>query len=224
MSDKTMHLLSSYAQLKKLRTVLAIAQGMKLLSLLQKEVEETVSHDQAKRVTYMTVLFSRIHGEMFHDWKEQPTVNRRPGVMNDAAKRLAFREAIECLVLNDDNNYDSAIFDNNGFVMRTENIAERLARFYQQMRCIRPFAYGNRLTLDLFMSALSNLPAFKSVYEQGIDFRRLESTDSIALHQTQSPHDAVSLAFQHALDPTRTQSLNNVTNDYGLWPENKKFI
>lgn len=224
MSDKTIHHLSSYAQLKKLRTVLAIAQGIKLLSLLKKEVEETVSHDQAKRVTYMTELFSRIHREMFHDWKEQATVNHRPGVMPDASQRKAFREAIECLVLNDDNNVDSAIFDNNGFVMRTENIAERLAQFYQQMRSVRPFSYGNRLTLDFFMIALGNLPAFKSVYEQGIDFRRLESTDAIALHQTQSQHDAVTLAFQHALDPTRTQSLNNIANGYGQWPENKKFI
>jgi hypothetical protein len=144
--------------------------------------------------------------------------------MTDPAKRKAFREAIECLVLNDENNAASAIFDNNGFVMHTENIGERLAQFYQQMRCIRPFSYGNRLTLDFFMTALGNLPAFKSVYEQGIDFRRLESTDAIVLHQTQSPHEAVTLAFGHALDPTRTQSLNNIPNGYGQWPENKKFI
>ncbi|MDP1774885.1 MAG: zeta toxin family protein [Methylobacter sp.] len=224
MRDKTLLQLSSYAQLKKLRTVLAIAQGKKLLAILHKEVEETVSHDQAKRVTYMTELFSRIHREIFSDWKEQATVNHRPGAMTDAAKRKAFREAIECLVLNDENNVASAIFDNNGFVMHTENIGERLARFYQQMRGVRPFSYGNRLTLDLFMTALGNLPAFKSVYEQGIDFRRLESTDAVALHDNQSSLEAVTVAFQHALDPTRTQSLNNIANGYGQWPENKKFI
>lgn len=224
MRDKTMLQLPSYAQLKKLRTVLAIAQGTKLLSILQKEVEETVSHDQAKRVTYMTELFSRIHREIFSDWKEQATVNHRPGTMTDAAKRKAFREAIECLVLNDENNVASAIFDNNGFVMHTGNIAERLARFYRQMRSVRPFSYGNRLTLDFFMTALGNLPAFKSVYEQGIDFRRLESIDTLSLHDNQSSHEAVTLAFQHALDPTRTKSLNNLTNGYGQWPENKKFI
>lgn len=216
--------LSSYAQLKKLRTVLAIAQGTKLLSTLHKEAEETVSHDQAKRVTYMTELFSRIHREIFSDWKEQATVNHRPGAMTDAAKRKAFREAIECLVLNDENNIDSAVFDKNGFVMHTENIGERLARFYRQMRSVRPFSYGNRLTLDFFMTALGNLPAFKSVYEPGIDFRRLESTDAISLHDAQSSHEAVTSAFQHALDPTRTQSLNNIANGYGQWPENKTFI
>ena len=224
MTNKAPLQLPSYAQLKKLRTVLAIAQGSKLLSILQKEVEETVSHDQAKRVTYMTELFSRIHREIFKDWKEQATVNHRPGVMTDAAKRKAFREAIECLVLNDENNVASAIFDNNGFVMHTGNIAERLAWFYRQMRGVRPFSYGNRLTLDFFMTALGNLPAFKSVYEQGIDFRRLESADTIALHDNQSSHEAVALAFQHALDPTRTRNLNNLTNGYGQWPENKKFI
>jgi fido (protein-threonine AMPylation protein) len=224
MRDKAAHRLLSYAQLKKLRTGLAIAQGVKLLSVLQKEVEETVSHDQAKRVTYMTDLFSRIHREMYRDWKEQATVNHRPGVMPDPVKRKAFREAIECLVLNDDNNVDSAIFDNNGFVIHTDNIAERLARFYRQMRGVRPFSYGNRLTLDFFMTALGNLPAFKSVYEQRIDFRRLESTDTIALHDSHSTHDQITLAFQHALDPTRSKSLQNITNGYGKWPENKKFI
>lgn len=223
MKELSIRQLPVYAQLKKLRTGLAIAQGIKLLSVLHKEIEDTVSHDQAKRMTYMTELFSRIHREMYRDWKEQATVGHRPGVMSDPVKRKAFREAIECLVL-DDNNADSAIFDSNGFVIHTDNIAERLARFYRQMREVRPFSYGNRLTLDFFMTALGNLPAFKSVYEQGIDFRRLEHGDTVALHDGYSPPAAVTLAFEHALDPTRTRNLRNAVNGYGQWPENKKFI
>lgn len=223
MKELSIRQLPVYAQLKKLRTGLAIAQGIKLLSVLHKEIEDTVSHDQAKRMTYMTELFSRIHREMYRDWKEQATVGHRPGVMSDPVKRKAFREAIECLVL-DDNNADSAIFDSNGFVIHTDNIAERLARFYRQMREVRPFSYGNRLTLDFFMTALGNLPAFKSVYEQGIDFRRLEHGDTVALHDGYSPPVAVTLAFEHALDPTRTRNLRNAVNGYGQWPENKKFI
>ncbi|MGZ5050408.1 MAG: zeta toxin family protein [Methylobacter sp.] len=223
MKDQSIRQLPGYAQLKKLRTGLAIAQGVKLLSVLHKEIEDTVSHDQAKRMTYMTELFSRIHREMYRDWKEQATVGHRPGVMHDPVKRKAFREAIECLVL-DDNNADSAIFDSNGFVIYTDNIAERLARFYRQMREVRPFSYGNRLTLDFFMTALGNLPAFKSVYEQGIDFRRLEPDDTVALHDGYSSPAAVTLAFEHALDPTRTRNLRNAVNGYGQWPENKKFI
>lgn len=217
--------ISGYKQLKKLRTVLAIARGTVLLSTLQQEAETTVSQDQAKRVTYLTELFSRIHREMFQDWKEQITVDHRPGTMTDAAKRKAFREIIERLVLDGDrNNQDSAIFDNNGFVIYTENIAERLSLFYLNMRSVRPFSYGNRLTLDFFMTALGNLPAFKGVYEQGIDFRRLAACDAIALHNINSCPAELCAAFQHALSPALSKNLHNKPNDYGKWPENKRFI
>ncbi|MDO9106522.1 MAG: zeta toxin family protein [Methylovulum sp.] len=213
-----------YQQLTKLRTALAIARGCVVLSTLQREVENTVSHDQAKRVTYLTELFSRIHREMFYDWKDQATVNHRPGTMPDASKRKQFRVAIERLVLDGDDNKDTAIFDNNGFVIQTENIAERLSVFYQKMRAVRPFNYGNRITLDFFMIALGNLPAFKSVYEQGIDFRRLAANDPSALHHSSSSHDEVTAAFQHALDPLCSKSLQNQPNGYGKWPESKRFV
>jgi fido (protein-threonine AMPylation protein) len=216
--------ISGFAQLKKLRNALAIIHCRKLLSTFQKEAEGTVSHDQSKRVTYLTELFSRIHREVFHDWKEQATASHRPGTMTDADKRREFRETIERLVLDGDGNQDTAIFDNNGFAVKTENISERLANFYFKMRSIRPFAYGNKLTLDFFMIALGNLPAFKAVYEQGIDFRRLEAQDAAALHNYKSSLEEIIVAFQHALDPIRTKSLDNVPNGYGKWPENRRFV
>ncbi len=224
MNDPTCFLVSGYQLLKSLRTALAIARGSVLLSSLQREREGTVSHDQAKRVTYLADLFLRIHRDMYHDWKEQATVSHRPGTMPESNKRKQFRETIERLVLDGDDNRDTAIFDNNGFVIHTENIAERLSVFYQKMRCVRAFAYGNRITLDFFMIALGSLPAFKGVYEQGIDFRRLAGNDTIALHKPDSGHEEVTLAFQHALDPTRSKSLQNTPNGYGKWPENKKFV
>ncbi len=211
-------------QLKKLRTALAILQGSRLISTLLQEQESTVSHDQTKRVTYLTGLFNRIHREMFCDWKEQISVDHRPGTMSDAEKRKQFRETIERLVLEDESNRESAIFDNNGFVIRSEDIAERLAGFYKAMRRIRPFSYGNRITLDFFMTALGNLPAFKAVYESGIDFRRLETADAMALHHLDSQSRQIAKAFRHALDPNRCKSLQNKANSYGKWPENKKFL
>lgn len=216
--------IQAYRQLKKLRIALAIARGCIVLRTLQREIENTVSHDQAKRVTYLTELFSRIHREMFYDWKDQATVSHRPGTMPDAAKRKQFRIAIEGLVLDGDDNRDTAIFDNNGFIIRTENIAERLSVFYQKMRFVRPFSYGNRITLDFFMIALGNLPAFKGVYEQGIDFRRLAASDSVALHHPQSSLEDITLAFRHALDPVCSKSLQNRPNGYGKWPEHRKFV
>ncbi|MGZ8095379.1 MAG: zeta toxin family protein [Methylosarcina sp.] len=213
-----------YKQLKKLRTVLAIARGCVVLSTLRQEAEATVSHDQTKRVTYLTELFSFIHREIFHDWMDQPTVDHRPGTMTDPDKRQEFRKTVGRLVLDGDNNRATAIFDNNGFVIHNDNIAERLADFYLKMRSIRPFSYGNRLTLDFFMTVLGKLPAFKSVYEQGIDFRRLTVDDTAALHDARSGRKEITLAFQHALDPTRTKCLRNRPNIFGQWPEHKKFV
>jgi hypothetical protein len=224
MNKNSSHAIQGYVQLKKLRTALAIAQATKLSSTLKQEIEDTVTQDQAKRVTYLTGLFSRIHRDLFYDWKEQAAAGHRPGTMPDPAKRKQFREAIECLVLDGDANGDTAIFDNNGFAIWTENIAERLSVFYQTMRLVRPFNYGNRITLDFFMTALGSLPAFKSVYEQGIDFRRLETSDPLVLHDCRSPLSTVATAFKHALDPSRSKSLHNKANGYGKWPENKKFL
>ena len=223
MNNNTLHITGT-AQLKKLRTALAIAQGMKLLATLQQEAEDTVSHDQAQRVTYLTGLFSRIHRELFHDWQDQAGVEHRPGNIADPEKRKEFRKTVEALVLNSDNNKDTALFDNNGFVIQTDNIARRLSVFYQNMRGVQPFTYGNQITLDLFMIALANLPAFKAVYEQGIDFRRLQADDAQALHDRQSSLEQVSLAFQHALNPLGNKSLQNLPNNYGQWPEHKKFV
>ena len=216
--------LSSSQQIKKLRMALAIARGAGFFSILQQEAETTVSHDQTKRVSYLTELFSRIHRDLFCDWKEQATVSHRPGTMANAQKRKVFRETIERLVLDDDANQDTAIFDNNGFAISTDHIAARLANFYRQMRQVRPFEYGNRLTLDFFMTVLGKLPAIKSVYEQGIDFRRIDAADSIALHNPNSSYEEIILAFAHAMDPCRCKSLENPANGYGKWPENKRFI
>jgi len=213
-----------YKQLKRLRTALAIARGSVILSALQREAESTVSHDQAKRVTYLTELFLRIHRDLFYDWKEQASASHRPGTMPEADKRKLFREAIECLVWDDNDINDTTLFDSNGFVIHSQDIAERLSRFYLRMRSIKPFGYGNWITLDFFMIALGNLPAFKSVYEQGIDFRRLAADDAAVLHQLDSNHQQVTAAFQHALTASRCRSLTNLANSYGKWPENKKFV
>ncbi|MEC4750600.1 zeta toxin family protein [Methylomicrobium sp. Wu6] len=224
MTHSVLPRIAGYKQLKKLRTVLATARGCVLLSALRQENEATISHDQTKRVTYLTELFSHIHREMYQDWKEQPTVKHRPGSMIDPDKRQKFRKAVAGLVLDDEKCRDTAVFDNNGFVIRTADIAERLAGFYLKMRKIRPFSYGNRITLDFFMTVLGKLPAFKSVYEAGIDFRRLTAEDAKALHNQQSSQADLTLAFEHALDPTRTKSLQNPPNAFGKWPEHKTFV
>jgi hypothetical protein len=215
---------SANGQLKKLRTALAISQGTKLLYTLLQGTSATVSHNQTKRVSYLIRLFSEIHRELFHHWQQQASVSHRPGTMLDTNKRQAFRQTVGQLVLDDDDHQQTAVFDNNGFVIQCDNIAKRLATFYLNMRSIRPFGYGNRLTLDFFMTILGKLPAFHAVYEQGIDFRRIEQSDAIALHSSDENLGAIIIAFEHALAPNRHKNLANKANGYGKWPENKKFI
>lgn len=53
---------------------------------------------------------------------------------------------------------------------------------------------------------LGKLPAIKSVYEEGIDFRRIDGVDAIALHDPTSSRDEIVMAFKHALDPTRRET------------------
>lgn len=224
MSHDPVRHISGHEQLRKLRIALAIAQGTKLLSELHYETEATVSHDQTKRVTYLTMLYSRIHRELFHHWRDQVTASHRPGTMVESQKRKLFRKAVARLVMDEDQNPDTAVFDNNGFVISSRDIDRRLADFYQELRMVRPFSYGNKITLDFFMTALGRLPAFNAVYEQGIDFRRLEAADALALHDSNSSLEQLLLAFRHALDPTRTKCLSNEVNGYGKWPENKRFL
>lgn len=218
---------SKFKQLKKLRTALAVSQGTEFITTLRKEAEATVSQDQSKRVIYLTNLFIRIHREVYIHWQKQATVSHRPGEMREPNKRKNFRLAIEQLVLDDEANQQSAIFDQNGFVISSDDIAERLADFYFRMRTIRPFSYGNRITLDLFMTALGKLPAFKAVYEHTIDFRRLDSEDTVALHSkddSETAREAVKVAFKKAMNPNCNKKLNNIANDYGIWPQNKVVI
>ncbi len=215
---------SNNEQLKKLRTALAISQGTKLLYTLLQKTSATVAHNQTKRVSYLIGLFSEIHREIFHHWQQQATVSHRPGTMPDAKKRRKFRQAIEKLVLDGDRHQKTAIFDNNGFVIQSKNIARRLARFYLRMRSIRPFNYGNRITLDFFMTILGKLPSFNAVYGQGIDFRRLNQRDAIALHRSNKNLLPIIVALDHALDSSRNRNLANKANGYGKWPENKKYI
>ncbi|MDT8405775.1 MAG: zeta toxin family protein [Methylococcales bacterium] len=217
--------LPHYPRIQHLRTTLAIVRAMQLLPVLQQEAAATISHDQTKRITYLNLLYNRIHGALFHDWHAQATADHRPGLMPDAGKRKRFRNAIARLVMDDDNSHqDSALFDHNGFVIRCINLDQRLAQFYQNARSIRPFGYGNRITLDLFLIALSQLPAMRAVYEHGLDFRRLSDQDALALHDLGSSSASLVTAFAHALDPKRTPCLNNHADGYGTWPEHKRQV
>ncbi len=213
-------------RLENLRTALAINRGIELLSQISREAENTVEHDEAKRVGYLADLFIRTHTEMFQDWKQQNT--DRPGEIKHGEAREALRTTIlESLCANGGHGQEApkGLFDSNGFVIfhEKQHVAEVLAQFYEKMRDIKPFAYGNDLTLDFFMTALGKLPAFQEVYPSGIDLRRLDEADIKALH-TPGNIKGVEQAMLHAMDAARTPVLKNQANGYGKWEKHVEYI
>lgn len=213
--------------LEKLRTALALNRGIDKLAQIEAEAGTTVEHDEAGRVNYLEQLFIGAHRDMFQDWKEQNA--GRPGDIPDPMARQAVRNIIlTTLCVNGaqpDSHDPKGLFDSNGFVMRQkpEQVARTLAEFYQKMRNAEPFEYGNELTLDLFMSALGKLPAFKEVYPAGIDLRRLDGADVAAMH-TRDSIPALTKAFMHAMDFSRTPHLNNSPNGYGKWEKHVEYV
>ncbi len=211
---------------ESLRTALAVNRGMELLSHITRDAETTVEHDETKRVSYLTDLFIRIHTDMFQDWKQQNA--SRPGEMPDGAAREAVRNAmlnVLCANGGTKEKPPEGLFDSNGYVIyhEQEHVAQVLAKFYEQVRDIKPFGYGNDLTLDFFMVALGKLPAFQEVYPAGIDLRRLDDADKQALHQPGNVR-GVEEAFKHAMDPSRTPPLKNVANGYGKWEKHVEYV
>lgn len=213
-------------RLENLRTALALNRGMELLSQITRSAEQTVEHDETRRVGYLLDLYLRIHTEMFQDWKDQNAA--RPGDIPSGASRDAVRQAVLQVLCGGNGaqaGTPAGLFDGNGYVIHhgREALAEVLTQFYETMRAIRPFGYGNELTLDFFMVALGKLPAFQEVYPQGIDLRRLDAEDIRALHAP-GRHEEVKTAFIHALDPARTPALKNDPNGYGIWEKHVAYV
>lgn len=210
-----------------LRTSLAIVRGMKLLEDIKAESNATVEHHEAKRFDHLETLFHRIHRDLYHDWGSQSAELSAPGVIADASKRLAVRNALRGFVENGNGNGQNAekLFDSNGMVIHhpPAELAGLLAKFYCKIRDIKPFEYGNEMTLNFFITALGQLPAFQEVYPNGIDLRRLSKEDQRAL-RGDSGINEVRTAFNHALDPSRTPALRNTPDGFSKWPKNVTYI
>lgn len=216
-------------RLERLRNALAMNRCIETLSQVVRNAEKTVEHDEAKRVIHLTDLLIQLHTDIFQDWKQQNV--HRPGDMPRGEARGAVREAVlNILCANGTSDNPDApprgLFDSNGYVIYydREKAAEILATFYEKMNSIKPFDYGNDLTLDTFMVALGKLPAFKEVYPAGIDLRRLDDADIKALHDSPGDIRGKAKALEHALDPNRTPPLKNIANGYGKWPKQVEYI
>ena len=211
----------------ELRTALALNRGMELLDTLQRETHATVEHHEARRIGYLEELYSRIHHDLFQDWEGHE--GGAPGEITSGEKRTLLREAIRnILCANGEaaNATPNGLFDANGFVVKhnTQELANILATFYEAVRNIEPFDYGNKLTADFFMVALSKLPAFAEVYPAGIDFRRLNQDDLQSLYATPLDHRKIVAAFTHATDFSHTHALENTTPDYTQYQKWDKHV
>lgn len=212
---------------KRLEIALALNRGLEYLQEIQpKAASGTAQHDQARKSLTLLAEFQKIHAHLFQDTHGHPDDPSRAGHPGNSAANEALREALIGLTgANNGHGKTRSLFDANGLVPHEpKTVAEVLAQAYITMRKTPQFDYGNTLTTNLLFVAISRLPAFREVYPQGIDFRRLDAADVQAMHENPPALDALRTAFTHALDTARTRTLENPRDGFGKWGDNKEFI
>ena len=216
MSD-TENPLAKEDQLLKLRNAQAIIAGMKKLEEVTNEQDKLAVLKKLNhaRADGLRTLYTDIHRDIFKNWDDQVAIrsDKQGELVDNADKKRHLRKNINTLIFSEENK-DTAIYDNNGYVIEHEDIAERLAKFYAKMRQNDVLEYGNRITLDLFITAIGNSKDFLENYPAGIDFRRLSQEDSQALHADNSDIEAITKAFKHSLDFSRSKTLGNKPNGF----------
>jgi len=215
---------------EELRISMALNRATELFDTLEQEAKTTKNHYSALRVGYMEKLFQRIHSELFRDWK-----GTDEGVKGNL--RVKFREAVESVLFSkelDENGNPKGLFDENGFAIRfvpenkegmsepdiikygQEKFSAKLAEFYNEVKNIddgnghKMYGYGNKLTLDFFMSALCKLPVVAEVYPEGLDFRRLDAESLKTLSNKDASVADLTEVFKKATDPSIIHPLMNV--------------
>lgn len=213
---------------EELRVSMALNRAIELFDTLEQEAKTTKNHYSALRVGYMEKLFQRIHSDLFRDWK-----GTDDGVKGNL--RVKFREAVESVLFaKDKNGKPTGLFDENGFTIRfvpenkegmsepdiikygQKKFAAKLAEFYNEVKNIddgngnKMYGYGNKLTLDFFMSALCKLPVVAEVYPEGLDFRRLDAESLKTLADPKASVAALTEVFEKSTDPSIIHPLMNV--------------
>ncbi len=232
----------SAATEEELRTAMAINRLMQLSETLRIEAnKKTRGHYAALKVGYLEGLFHRIHREAFQDWKGAEAETTDDEKKAQAKKRIELREVIQnTLFSKEKDGTPTGLFDANGCVVREkegekgrQRLADILTNFYEQARDIEPYEYGNKITLDFFISSLNELPAFAEVYPEKIDFRRLDKQTLKKLEKkedgSRTNHEEIKAAFMMATDPSIIHPLMNVPKpaneeDYTVWDDKTIYI
>ncbi len=215
-----------------LRTAIALNRGIEWLEQIEKRAKATKTDYASLRIVHLEELFHDTHHQLFQDWNGN---NDKVSGEN----RIKLREIIEKVFFSKEKDKDgnpAGLFDENGFALRfkpeekaREKFATKLAEFYEDVQRLDPklYSYGNKLTLDFFMVALSKLPAVAAVYPEGVDFRRLDSHDLSAMAASPPNHADIVKAFKHATDLTIIHPLMNHHQDdkqYTVWSDHSEII
>ena len=220
---------------EEIRTTMALNRGIEWMQKIQQQGKSTRGDFASLKLGKLEQLFHDTHDYLFQDWKGNENEDDKVA----GANRLKFREAIENNFFRTDAAGIPRLFDDNGFAIRFEpagearaKFAEKLANFYEEVRSFEPpiYSYGNKLTLDFFLVALSKLPALAEVYPEGIDFRRMDSADLQTMQEQKLEHKQVVAAFMHATDPSIVHPLMNLDREqdgktgYQKWDDKTEYI
>lgn len=199
---------------ERLRTAMAINAMPGIIDKLLDESKTIPSHDIGKRNIHFQTVYERLYREAFHDAHSHSHDPLRTGLGASVEKRTDMRKLI--------NEFADQLFDSNGYFkafdpkpeVQLRQTAHYLAHFYMKMRDLKPFAYGNELTLNSFIHYFGNLQGFKDVTGSRLDFRRLTHEEAEML-RTSKDADRLSEIFVHALNNERTPRLVNKPDEFG---------
>ena len=200
----------STSPMKKFEEEVAITRGMNVLDTIDAQSRGVTEHHAAKKKEYLNKLYLDIHKALYQDIHSLSIDGPQAGMIEAGEKRANLRQALDGLA--------AKLFDENGFMktMPKESLAGVLSSAYQQLHDIKPFAYGNEESLNLFITACSHLPGFKDRYPEQIDFRRLDEADLASLHEGANAA-GLKKAFLDAMDFSRTPRQKDGEKKFESW-------
>lgn len=179
------------SQRDQLTMALAIDRG---IEFMQNYKFDGTAHTALLRGGVLYSLYTDIHRALFTDSHGHPADPNRAGSAAMGEKREQLRECMHQMA--------GELFNDNGHWkpgIESGTLSDILARYYQKLKSIELFPYGNDLTLRLFFASLPKISGFDIQFPgRTIDFRRIKTEDADAL-RTADNHDALKKAFAHSL-------------------------
>lgn len=120
-------------------------------------------------------LLRTCHSKMFQDMYKDYVTQRPHNRMDDPMRPGSLDEPWKNPILRHEMNYlAKKLFDGAQMKADIDELPEILAESYIRLKKIQPFAYGNGMTLGLFMSAVTELAHDRHIF---FDTRRLSMPD-----------------------------------------------